>query len=129
MEEMEPQYVWNIAEVVKNNLITDDQKLTRTFLVDGKHCTALVVQAQPQTEPFIHLHKEHDECLYILEGEGWAYIGDKKFEVKAGDLVYCPAEVEHGFFMPVKGIRLSIYGPPFDRTHPDRIVPSEKDLV
>lgn len=83
---MEQQYVWNIAEVVKNNPLPDDRKLTRTFLVDGKYCTALVVQAQPQEEPFIHIHKEHDEFLYVLEGKGWAYIGDKKLEVKAGDL-------------------------------------------
>jgi len=30
--------------------------------------------------------------------------------------------LEHGFFMPVEGVRLSIYDPPFDRQHPDRIV-------
>jgi quercetin dioxygenase-like cupin family protein len=125
---MEKKYVWNIAEEVKKNQIHDDQKLTRTFLVDGKYCTALIVQAQPQKEPFIHIHQEHEEFLYILEGEGWAYIGDKKLDVKAGDLVYCPAGVEHGFFMPVKGVRLSIYGPPFDRANPDRVVPRGEDL-
>ena len=125
---MEQQYVWNIAEVLKDNPIHGDQKLTRTFLVDGKYCTALVVQAQPQTEPFIHIHQDHDEFLYILEGSGWAHIGEKRFEVKPGDLVYCPAGIDHGFFMPVKGVRLSIYGPPFDRTTPDRVVPSGKDL-
>jgi len=126
---VEQQYVWNIAEVVKNNPISDGRKLTRNFLVDSNHCTALVVQAQPQTEPFIHIHEDHDEFLYVLEGEGWAYIGDKKFEAKPGDLVYCPAGVEHGFFMPVKGVRLSLYGPTFDRENPDRVVPDGKDLV
>lgn len=126
---MDQQYVWDIAEAVKNNPIPDHRRLTRTFLVDGKYCTALVVQAQPQTEPFIHIHQEHDEYLYVLEGEGWAHIGDKRFEVKPGCLVYCPAGEEHGFFMQVKGVRLSIYGPPFDRENPDRIVPSGKDLV
>jgi quercetin dioxygenase-like cupin family protein len=125
---MANQYVWNIAEVVEGNPIPEDRKLTRTFLVDGKYCTALVVQAQPQTEPFIHEHSEHDEFLYILEGEGWCYIGDKKFEVKPGYLVYCPAGVKHGFLMPVKGVRLSIYGPPFDREKPDRIIIGGKDL-
>jgi len=129
LEKMEQQYVWNIAEVVKSNPLPDNRKLTRTFLVDSKYCTVLVVQAQPQEEPFIHIHKEHDEFLYVLEGEGWAYIGDKKLEVKAGDLVYCPVGMEHGFFMPTKGVRLSIYAPPFDRVHPDRVVPSGKDLA
>lgn len=97
--------------------------------MDGKYCTALVVQAQPQVEPFIHLHKEHDEFLYVLEGEGRVYIGDRNFKVKAGHLVYCPVGMEHGFFMPTKGVRLSIYGPAFDHIHPDRVVPSGKDLA
>lgn len=125
---MEPRYVWNIPEVVKANPIPEASKLTRTFLVDGKHCTALVVQAQPQTEPFIHIHEDHDEFIYVLEGEGWAYVGERRFPVKPGDLVYCPAGETHGFFMEVKGVRLSIYGPRFEREHPDRVVPSGKDL-
>jgi len=126
---MEQQYIWNIAEVVKNNPILEHQKLTRTFLVDGNYATALVVQAQPQKEPFLHIHKEHDEFIYVLEGEGWSYVNGKKFEVKPGDFVYGPAGVEHGFFMPVKGVRLSVYGPPFDRNQPDRVIPSGEDLV
>ena len=129
IKQVERQYVWNIAEVVRNSPISNDQKLTRTFLVNSKYCTAFVVQAQPQTEPFIHMHKKHDEFLYILKGKGEAYIGGKKFEVKAGDLVYCPVGVEHGFSMSVKGVRLSIFGPPFDRMHPDRVAPSGKDLM
>jgi quercetin dioxygenase-like cupin family protein len=126
---MEPEYVWNIRKIVENNPIPDDKKLTRTFLVNGKHCTGLIVQAQPQTEPFIHIHKEHEEFLYILEGEGLAYVGEKTFQVKPGDFVYCPAGVKHGFFMRVKGLRLSIYGPPFDTEHSDRIPVNGKDLV
>jgi quercetin dioxygenase-like cupin family protein len=127
-QKMEQKFVWNIAETVKTNPIREDQKLARTFLVHGTYCSALVVQAQPQTEPFLHIHQDHEEFLYVLEGEGWAYIGDKKIGVKPGDLVYCPAGVEHGFFMPVKGVRLSIYGPPFDPARPDRVVPKGEDL-
>jgi len=44
-------------------------------------------------------------------------------------LVYCPVEMLHGFFMLIKGVRLSIYGPPFDCEHPDRVVSSGKDLL
>lgn len=122
------QFVWNIAEVIKNNPLKGDQKLSRTHLVDGKYGTALVVQAKPQEKPFLHIHEEHDEYLYVLEGEGWAYVGDKKIAVKPGDFVYCPAGVIHGFFMPVEGKRLSIYGPTFDFENPDRIVPDGEDL-
>jgi len=76
LEKMEQQYVWNIAEVVKSNPLPDNRKLTRTFLVDSKYCTALVVQAQPQEEPFIHIHKEHDELVKMREaGLSYAEIG------------------------------------------------------
>ena len=126
---MSKKYVWNLAEEIKNNPILEHQKLTRTFLANGRYGTALVVQANPQTEPFIHLHEEHDEFIYLLEGAGWAYIAGKKHDVKPGDLVYGPAGIEHGFYIPDKGVRLSFYGPAFDRLHPDRIVPSGKDLV
>lgn len=125
---MSEKYVWNIAEVIKNNPIADNQKLTRTHLVDGKFGTALVVQAQPQEKPFIHIHHDHDEYLYVLEGEGWAYVGEEKMAVKPGDFIYCPAGIEHGFFMPVKGSRLSIYGPTFDFDNPDRVIPDGEDL-
>lgn len=34
-----------------------------------------------------HCHYHEDECVYILEGEGTAVIGDKRFEVGAGDFI------------------------------------------
>ena len=122
------KYVWNIAEVIKDNPLEREQNLSRTHLIDGKYCTALVVQAKPQEKPFIHIHENHDEYLYVIEGEGWAYIGDKKMSVRAGDFIYCPAGIEHGFFMQVEGKRLSIYGPTFDLENPDRVVPDGEDL-
>ena len=125
---MTEQYVWRIEEVVKSNPIKNDQRLTRTPLVQGEYGTVNVVQAQPQTEPFLHIHKEHDEFIYVIEGEGWAYVGGNKFPVKPGNLVYGPAGVEHGFYMPVRGVRLSMYAPTFDFSNPDRIVPGGKDL-
>jgi quercetin dioxygenase-like cupin family protein len=126
---MAEKYVWNLEEVVKSNPIKSNQRLTRTTLANGKYGTANVVQAQPQTEPFLHIHKDHDEFIYVIEGEGWAYVGDNKFPVKPGDFVYGPAGIEHGFHMPVTGIRLSMYAPTFDFNNPDRVVPDGKDLA
>lgn len=121
------KYVWRIEEVVKSNPIKNDQRLTRTPLAQGEYGTVNVVQAQPQTEPFLHIHKEHDEFIYVIEGEGWAYVEGNKFPVKPGNLVYGPAGVEHGFYMPVRGVRLSMYAPTFDFSNPDRIVPGGKE--
>ncbi|MCP5378851.1 MAG: cupin domain-containing protein [Novosphingobium sp.] len=34
-----------------------------------------------------HLHHHEDECVYVLEGEGTAYIGEEALPVKAGDFL------------------------------------------
>ena len=34
-----------------------------------------------------HVHHHEDECVYILEGEAKAIIGEKAFQVKAGDFI------------------------------------------
>ena len=116
----EKTFVWNIAEVIEKNSIQPDKKITRTLLVQGKHCSASVVQAQPQDMPRIHIHHNHEEFLYVLEGEGWFHVGEEKIAVKPGSFVYCPAGVEHGFCLPMIGRRISIYGPVFDFNNPDR---------
>lgn len=32
-----------------------------------------------------HLHHHEDECVYVLEGEGTAYIGEEALPIKTGD--------------------------------------------
>jgi len=34
-----------------------------------------------------HLHYQEEECLYVLEGEAQAAIGDESFTIRAGDFV------------------------------------------
>jgi uncharacterized cupin superfamily protein len=38
-----------------------------------------------------HVHHHEDECVYILEGNATAEIGDKKYAVAAGDFIGYPA--------------------------------------
>lgn len=47
-----------------------------------------IIEIQPgydSTE--LHMHYHEDECVYILEGEAEATIGDNKYSVKAGDFI------------------------------------------
>lgn len=47
-----------------------------------------IIEIQPGSESTeLHMHYHEDECVYILEGEAEATIGDKTYSVKAGDFV------------------------------------------
>jgi quercetin dioxygenase-like cupin family protein len=44
-----------------------------------------------------HLHYEQEEWFYVLEGELVAEVGEERFRLKAGDAVFAPRQVPHGF--------------------------------
>lgn len=47
-----------------------------------------IIEIQPGYESTeLHQHYYEDECLYILEGEAEATIGDRTYPVKAGDFI------------------------------------------
>jgi len=47
-----------------------------------------MIEIQPGYESTeLHMHYHEDECVYILEGEAEATIGDNKYSVKAGDFI------------------------------------------
>ena len=64
----------------------------------------------------LHKHVEHTENVIILEGEGEMTLGDKKFKVKKGDIVFIPKGTPHSLTVtsaiPVKV--LSVQSPFFD---------------
>jgi len=111
---------WNLREVVEQEPISSGEKIKRTLLVEGKDFTVFLLQAQTNQKPYLHVHENHDELVYILEGGGEFIIGDTTKRVKPGDLLYFPKGVVHGPNLKVKGIRLSIYIPHFDPNNPDR---------
>ena len=69
----------------------------------------------------MHKHAGHSENVIVLEGEGIMTIGEITKEIKAGDIIFIPAntfhEVKVSSSIPLKV--LSIQAPEFDGT--DRI--------
>lgn len=63
-----------------------------------------------------HKHEAHTENVYILEGEGEMFLGDKIIKVKKGDIIFIPMNTIHSLkvtsSIPVKV--LSIQSPHFD---------------
>jgi quercetin dioxygenase-like cupin family protein len=44
-----------------------------------------------------HYHSKHTETIYVVKGGGTFYIGNKKMELKKGDLVTIPQNSVHSF--------------------------------
>ncbi|GAB3554137.1 cupin domain-containing protein [Spirosoma fluminis] len=44
-----------------------------------------------------HVHEREDELIYVLEGELEVMIGDQQFVAQAGDRIFFPRFVPHGF--------------------------------
>jgi len=44
-----------------------------------------------------HTHQDHEQIYYIIKGSGIISVGDEKKTVKAGDCIYMPTDVSHGF--------------------------------
>lgn len=47
--------------------------------------------------PVLHTHNNMDEFWYVLQGEFIFKVGEKTYNVKAGDLVFGPRNVPHTF--------------------------------
>lgn len=55
------------------------------------------VQVRPGCEPPMHVHANEDESWYVIEGDVLFQRGDKQFLLCAGDALFLPRHVPHGF--------------------------------
>jgi quercetin dioxygenase-like cupin family protein len=55
------------------------------------------ITIQPGGTNQIHVHKDIEQVYIVLRGRGTVQVGDEKAEVKAGDAIFLPANVPHGF--------------------------------
>lgn len=63
-----------------------------------------------------HKHQFHSEHVFIIEGEGLMNLGDKKFKIKKGDLIFIPKNSVHSVKTTSKQALkiVSIQAPIFD---------------
>lgn len=115
---------WNVYEVVQEGSPPErGQGFHRTWLAKGKYSTVNVVQGQPAQPPgpdLLHLHKEHDEIIYVVEANTDFRLGEFTKRIKAGDVIFVPAGTVHGPTGGEKLVLVSVYAPSFDPDNPDR---------
>ena len=116
---------WSALEVLEKARKAEDGRdekhnINYTFLHHGEHCTLNAVQMADSVHGIpLHIHKDHDEIIQLLDGEGEVVIGDEKKILKKGDVFFVPKGTPHALRFAC--IILSIYAPAFDTDNPDRI--------
>lgn len=51
----------------------------------------------PKGGPPLHIHPNQDEWFYIVEGEYLFQVGEVKYQMKTGDTIFLPRNVQHAF--------------------------------
>jgi quercetin dioxygenase-like cupin family protein len=46
----------------------------------------------------IHVHKDVEQVYFVVRGGGKVQVGEERKEVRAGDAIFLPANIPHGFF-------------------------------
>jgi quercetin dioxygenase-like cupin family protein len=54
----------------------------------------------PGSKHALHRHPNAEEWEYILSGKGVKHVGEEAFEMRPGDVVFCPQNVYHGLENP-----------------------------
>jgi quercetin dioxygenase-like cupin family protein len=81
----------------------------------GRHRTASVHHLRVSEGVKAHVHREHDEQVVVLAGEGTVRLGDSAQEVSAGSVVVIPRGTVHSLVVTGSAVEaVSIFSPPFD---------------
>ncbi|MGD8930308.1 MAG: cupin domain-containing protein, partial [Lysobacterales bacterium] len=77
--------------ISKTHFLNENAKRINKSLGDLTGLTGIgfhIIEVEPGYESTeLHMHHHEDECVYILDGEAEATVGDSRFRVKQGDFL------------------------------------------
>ncbi len=66
----------------------------------------------PNGGPPLHIHPFQDEWFYVIEGNYLFQVGDDKYQLKPGDTIFLPRNIQHAFLqLTEKGKMIVSYLP------------------
>jgi mannose-6-phosphate isomerase-like protein (cupin superfamily) len=88
----------NVLQLGEGERITGDGDLSVILIADVEQIGLVSVRSEPGgNAPPLHLHKQHAECFFVLEGELTFRLEDRELRAGAGTWVHVPPEVVHTF--------------------------------
>ncbi len=75
----------------------DEVPLTNVLLFAEEEFRGCLLGFLPGQELPMHRHAHEHEVFDVLQGQGTMYLDGEAVELKAGDTIFVPAGVQHGF--------------------------------
>lgn len=103
-----------IFDVLQKEKVDPGQPFKSTPLLRGPNCSFNL--AQLVTVLKSHYHKDRDEVVYLVRGNGLVTIAGKEYKIMPGYAYLVPKGTIHRFvnFGPDPAVVLSIFSPAFD---------------
>jgi mannose-6-phosphate isomerase-like protein (cupin superfamily) len=89
------QIINQIDEILKANPLPAGEKVQRIKVAEDNTITVLVLRLVEGAEVKAHLHKTHNETVYIIKGTGRLLVNDKWVDIKPGTLHFNPMGKVH----------------------------------
>jgi quercetin dioxygenase-like cupin family protein len=89
------QIITNIDEILKDNPLKAGEKFQLISVAQDDTVTLSVLRLTEGAVVKPHLHKTHDETVYVIKGTGQMSINGKWVDVKAGSLHFNPMGKVH----------------------------------
>jgi quercetin dioxygenase-like cupin family protein len=84
------QIINQIDKIQKSNPLPAGEKIQRIKFAEDNTVTVLVLRLVEGAEVKGHLHKTHDETVYVIKGTGRMLVNDKWIDIKPGTLHFNP---------------------------------------
>jgi mannose-6-phosphate isomerase-like protein (cupin superfamily) len=91
-----PQILTQIDEILNKNLLKADEKSQLIKIAEDNVITLSVGRSIDGAGLKPHIHKTHDETVYVLRGSGQIFVNDKWVDVKPGTIHFNPMGKVHG---------------------------------
>ena len=105
-----------------NHTGTRNFRLIGPETVGAKQVEVLIGELERGKGALPHAHPGIEQVCYLLEGEAHVEVAGEKFEMKAGETCFFPAEAMHIFIATSPRVKVMvIYSPPYGEDPAKRV--------
>jgi quercetin dioxygenase-like cupin family protein len=116
------QILTQVDDILNANPLKAGEKIQIINIAQDDTVTFLLIRITEGGEVKPHVHKMHDEMVYVIKGAGQMLVNDKWIDVKPGTVHFNPMNKVHSTRNTGKDplVVLSIFTPYMNMKEPDR---------
>lgn len=89
------QIITDVDQILKENPLKADEKIQLIKIAEDDTVTFFVIRFVQGAELKPHIHKTHDESLYVIKGTSQMLVNDKWVDLKPGSVHFNPKSKVH----------------------------------